>query len=142
MGMTADSGETPLILVADDDPETVKLVDFRLRRAGYRTAAAEDGLSALRAIGSEKPDLVLLDVDMPNLDGKAVARVIQGSGADRPAVIFLSAHASVSDRVEGLDLGAFDYVTKPFSSPELLARVEVALQMRRRDQQHPAGQGD
>jgi DNA-binding response OmpR family regulator len=133
--MTSESGdETPLILIADDDLDTVKLVDFRLSRAGYRTAAAADGLQALNVIGTQKPDVVLLDIDMPNLDGMAVARVIKGAGAGGPSVIFLTAHASVSDRVAGIDLGAVDYVTKPFNSAELLARVEVALRLRRREQ--------
>jgi DNA-binding response OmpR family regulator len=131
--MTAEPGDAPLILVVDDDPDLTKLVDFRLRRAGYRTMLASDGLQALRAIGAERPDLVLLDIDMPNLDGRAVARVIRGAGEDAPTVIFVTAQASVSDRIEGIDLGAADYVTKPFSSPELLARVEVALRLRRRD---------
>ena len=139
--MTAEADETPLVLVVDDDPETTKLVDFRLRRVGYRTMTASDGLQALRVIGSERPDLVLLDVDMPNLDGLAVARVVRSAGEGRPSVIFLSAHSSVSDRVEGMDLGAVDYITKPFSSPELLARVEVALRLRRREQALAALEG-
>jgi two-component system OmpR family response regulator len=131
-----DSGENegaPHILVVDDDPDTVGLVAHRLRRAGYRTTTAADGLQALRAVGQNMPDLVLLDVEMPNLDGKAVARILRSKGDDGPALIFLTSHASVSDRVEGFDLGAVDYVTKPFSSAELLARVEVALRLRRRD---------
>jgi DNA-binding response OmpR family regulator len=137
--MTAEPGEdTPLILVVDDDPETTKLVDFRLRRVGYRTATAEDGLQALKVIGTRKPDVVLLDIDMPNLDGMAVARVIKGAGGNGPSVIFLTAHGSVSDRIEGIDVGALDYITKPFNSPELLARVEVVLRLRRREQARQA----
>jgi DNA-binding response OmpR family regulator len=133
--MTAELGDdAPLILIVDDDPDTCKLVDFRLRRVGYRTATAADGLQALKVIGTQKPDLVLLDVNMPNLDGHAVARVIKGGGANGPSVVFLTAHGSVSDRLEGVDLGAVDYITKPFNSPELLARVEVALRLRRREQ--------
>jgi DNA-binding response OmpR family regulator len=139
--MTAEPGDAPLILIVDDDPDMTKLVDFRLRRVGYQTSIATDGLQALRAIGTERPDLVLLDVEMPNLDGKAVARVLRGGGADRPSVIFVTAHASVSDRIEGIDLGAVDYVTKPFSSPELLARIEVALRLRRREQARVALEG-
>jgi DNA-binding response OmpR family regulator len=132
--MTADGGDSPLILIVDDDPDMTKLVDFRLRRVGYRTVVAEDGLQALKAIGTQRPDLVLLDIDMPNLDGMAVARVIQGGGRNGPSIIFLTAHGSVSDRITAIDLGALDYITKPFSSPELLARIEVVLRLRRREQ--------
>ena len=129
--MTADLGdETPLILIADDDPDTTKLVDFRLRRVGYRTVTAADGLQALKVIGTQKPDLVLLDIDMPNLDGKAVARILAAKD-DAPAFIFLTGVTGVGARVEGLKLGAADYVAKPYSSPDLLARIEVALRMRR-----------
>jgi DNA-binding response OmpR family regulator len=117
--------------VVDDDPDIAMLVSHRLRGAGYRTATAEDGLVALRAIGQEHPDLVLLDINMPNLDGRAVARILQNAGASAPAVICVTANTSVNDRVEGVHLGAVDYVTKPFNTPDLLARVEVALRLRR-----------
>jgi two-component system OmpR family response regulator len=122
--------DAPLILVVDDDPDVQALVGHRLRRGGYRTAQADDGLQALRAIGEEKPDLVLLDIGMPTLDGKAVARILQNAGSSGPSFIFLTAQASVSDRVEGVHLGAVDYITKPFSGQDLVARVEAALRRR------------
>jgi DNA-binding response OmpR family regulator len=122
--------DAPLILVVDDDPDTADLIAYRLARSGYRTAKAADGLAALRSIGHERPDLVLLDIDMPNLDGKAVARILAAKD-DAPAFIFLTGVTGVGARVEGLKLGAADYVAKPYSSPDLLARIEVALRMRR-----------
>jgi DNA-binding response OmpR family regulator len=122
--------DAPLILVVDDDDDIATLVGHRLRRAGYRTAEATDGLTALRAIGEERPDLVLLDISMPNLDGKAVARILQNAGASAPSVIFVTAAATVDDRVDGVHLGAVDYVTKPFDAADLVARVETALRLR------------
>jgi len=123
--------DAPLILVVDDDPDIATLVGHRMRRVGYRTSVADDGLKALRAIGEERPDLVLLDIGMPNLDGKAVARILQSAGADAPSVIFVTAHTGADDRMDGIHLGAVDYITKPFDTADLLARVESALQLRR-----------
>src|SRR5207244_8324019 len=98
---------------------------------GYDVVAAADGLDALRAITAERPELVLLDIGMPRLDGKAVCRILQSKGPEAPAVIFLTASAHPAQRVEGLDLGAVDYVTKPFDQAELLARVRAALRTAR-----------
>ena len=123
--------DAPHILVVDDDPDIALLVGHRLRRVGYRTTVADDGLKALRAIGDERPDLVLLDISMPNLDGQAVARILQNAGPAAPSVIFLTAHTNVRDRVEGVHLGAVDYITKPFDAADLVNRVEAAVQLRR-----------
>ncbi len=117
---------TPLLLVVDDDEDIRALVGFRLRKAGYDAVEARDGLEALRLWRRHEPDLVLLDISMPGLDGHAVTRIL-ASSEPRVPVIFLSARAEQSDRVEGLELGAADYVTKPFSMPELLLRIERAL---------------
>ncbi len=130
-GMSHPLPDEPLVLVVDDDPDIATLVAHRLRRAGYRTTVANDGLNALRAIGDEQPDLVLLDITMPNLDGKAVARILQNAGAAAPSLIFLTAHGTVDDRVDGVHLGAVDYITKPFDAADLVARVETALRLRR-----------
>jgi DNA-binding response OmpR family regulator len=129
--MAYQQPDAALVLVVDDEEDIANLVAHRLRGAGHRTAIAADGLRALRAIGEERPDLILLDMNMPNLDGKAVARILQNAGPSAPAVIFVTANTGVNDRVDGVHLGAVDYVTKPFNTPELLARVEVALRLRR-----------
>jgi DNA-binding response OmpR family regulator len=119
----------PLVLVVDDDEDIRTLVGFRLRKAGYEAVEAADGLEALRLWRRHEPDLVLLDVSMPGLDGHAVTRIVAAD--ERPVpVIFLSARADEKDRVAGLALGAADYVTKPFSMQELVLRIERVLAAR------------
>lgn len=120
----------PLVLVAEDDEDIRRLVVHNLRREGYRAAEAVDGLDALRAVTADPPALVILDIGMPRLDGKAVCRILRAKGAAAPRVIFLTAASAPADRVEGLDLGAVDYVTKPFDRDELMARVRAALRPR------------
>jgi two-component system, OmpR family, response regulator MprA len=127
-----DVRDRPVVLVAEDDDDIRELLTFGLRREGYRVAAASDGLDALRAITAEQPDLVLLDITMPRLDGRAVCRILRAKGSEAPAVIFLTAAARTAERVAGLDLGAMDYVTKPFDPAELMARVRAALRTVRR----------
>jgi DNA-binding response OmpR family regulator len=119
----------PLVLVVDDDEDIRTLVGFRLRKAGYEAVEAADGLEALRLWRRHEPDLVLLDVSMPGLDGHAVTRIVT-AGERRVPVIFLSARADEKDRVAGLALGAADYVTKPFSMQELVLRIERVLAAR------------
>jgi DNA-binding response OmpR family regulator len=116
----------PVVLVVDDDDDIRALVGFRLRRAGYDAVEAHDGLEALRLWRRVEPDLVLLDVAMPGLDGHAVTRIL-AAGERRVPVVFLSALSTGADRVAGLELGAADYLTKPFDMQELLLRVERAL---------------
>ena len=125
----ADEGaDSTWILVADDDPDMLSLVTRLLERAGYRVVRAPDGLEALRLAIKRLPDLLILDVSMPGMDGYAVCRAIQAEvGPNAPPVIFLTAHAHTSARVEGLDAGAVDYIVKPFEHPELTARVRAAL---------------
>jgi DNA-binding response OmpR family regulator len=93
---------------------------------------AHDGLATLRAVTQHRPDVVVLDIGMPALDGRAVLRILQKMGPDAPLVIFLTAHALAENRVEGLELGAVDYVVKPFDTAELIARVGSAVRMRQR----------
>ncbi len=111
------------ILVVDDDPPSVKMISFLLREEGYEVVSADNGESALELIDSEAPDLVILDVMMPHLDGFEVCRRIRQK-QDVP-VIFLSARGETVDKVAGLELGADDYLAKPFEPSELLARVKA-----------------
>ena len=114
------------ILIVDDEPEIVRGLEDNLRFEGYETSAALDGEEGLRRATSEAPDLVLLDVMMPKLSGWDVCRELRRRGIDVP-VIMLTARGEEVDRVRGLELGADDYVAKPFSLRELLARVRAVL---------------
>ncbi len=117
----------PLVLVVEDDRVLQDLVAELLLEAGYDVTTASDGDEALKLAREHAPDLILLDVTMPRLDGYAVLREIRAAGPTAPPVIFLTALGNVSDRVAGLDLGAVDYLVKPFNPPELEARVRAAL---------------
>jgi DNA-binding response OmpR family regulator len=113
------------ILVVDDEPEIVKLLRAYLEGAGYRVAAARDGREALFATRHEKPDLIILDLTMPQMDGlEFTRRVRQESNVP---IIMLTARVEETDRIIGLELGADDYVTKPFSPREVVARVRAVL---------------
>lgn len=114
-----------LLLVVEDDPSLREVIRLGLEVEGYRVAVAQDGPSALIAFGSCPPDLVLLDVMLPGLDGFSVCRELRR--ISMTPIIMLTARASTSDVVEGLEAGADDYVTKPFEFPELIARVRSAL---------------
>jgi DNA-binding response OmpR family regulator len=114
------------ILIVDDDPEIVRGLEDNLRFEGYQTFAAGDGREALAAAAREAPDLILLDIMMPGLSGWDVCRELRGQGIDVP-IIMLTARGEEGDRVRGLELGADDYITKPFSLRELLARVRAVL---------------
>ena len=103
----------------------------RSRLEGYEVELAEDGLEALRSVASAPPDLVVLDVLMPEVDGLEVSRRLRRTG-DRTPILMLTARDEVSDRVAGLDAGADDYVVKPFALEELLARIRALLRARRR----------
>jgi two-component system alkaline phosphatase synthesis response regulator PhoP len=114
------------ILVADDEPQITRVVRGYLEQAGYRVVTVYDGEEALYAARREKPDLVVLDLQMPKVDGLEFTRRIR---ADRPdiAIIMLTARVEETDRIVGLEMGADDYVTKPFSPRELVARVRAVL---------------
>ncbi|HHW10068.1 MAG TPA: response regulator transcription factor [Firmicutes bacterium] len=113
------------VLIVDDEPAIVELVAFNLKKEGYEVIVAEDGQKALELWRSERPDLVILDLMIPEPDGYEVCRVIRREGAT--PVIMLTARGEEADRVKGLDLGADDYMVKPFSPKELLARVRAVL---------------
>jgi two-component system, OmpR family, response regulator ResD len=115
------------VLVVDDEPTIAEVVARYLERAGYRARIAADGPQALQAASHERPDLVILDLMLPGLDGLEVMRRLREQDRDRIAVILLTAKGEESDRVIGLRLGADDYVVKPFSPAELVARVDAVL---------------
>lgn len=113
------------ILVVDDEPEIVRLVRDYLENAGFDVIAAADGAEALRAVRQHRPDLVILDLNLPSVDGLDVARSLRRD-VEVP-IIMLTARTEEADRVAGLELGADDYVSKPFSPRELVARVRAVL---------------
>jgi len=123
----ADTDRLPLVLVADDDRVTRTMVTAWLRGSGFDVVAARDGDEALAVATERQPDLLLVDVTMPGRDGYDVCRAIQTASAVPPPVIFLTAHATMTSRLTGLDAGAVDYIVKPFDQAELLARVRAAL---------------
>ena len=113
------------ILVADDEPRYVWTMQVNLEARGYEVLVARDGQAAVELATREEPDLIVLDIKMPGLDGYEVCwRIREFSGAP---IIMLTAMAEDADKIKGLDMGADDYVTKPFSVDELLARVRAAL---------------
>ena len=114
-----------LILVVDDEPKIVKLAQDYLEKSGYRVLKANDGELALTIARHEKPDLVVLDLMLPKMDGLDVCRILRRE-SDIP-VIMLTARGEETDRLIGLELGADDYITKPFSPRELIARVRAVL---------------
>jgi DNA-binding response OmpR family regulator len=117
----------PLVLVADDDDVVRSLAVRALEKAGYRVLKSSDGLETLRVMHRGAPELVLLDIAMPGLDGKAVMRIVKSMGASAPVVVFFTSMDGDDARREGLELGAADYITKPFQPADLVTRVQAAL---------------
>ena len=117
------------VLVVDDEPRYLKLLRFNLEQSGYRVVTAATGEEAIKAAASSNPDLVLLDLRLPDTDGYEVCQRIREFST--APVIMVTARAEVVDKVRGLKAGADDYITKPFSSDELLARVETVLRRSR-----------
>jgi DNA-binding response OmpR family regulator len=113
------------ILIVEDDPVLRETLEYRLVQAGYTVAATQDGESALDLAGHENPDLVLLDIMLPGIDGFEVCRVLRRSTT--VPILMLTARTEEVDRVVGLEVGADDYVTKPFSMRELMARIKAQL---------------
>ncbi|MFI6581659.1 response regulator transcription factor [Embleya sp. NPDC050493] len=126
MTPAADTGTPPHILVVDDEPAVREALESSLRFEGYRVTLADEGVAALTAIAGDEPDLVLLDVLMPRMDGLTACRRLRARGDTLP-VLMLTARDAVGDRVTGLDAGADDYLVKPFELDELLARVRALL---------------
>lgn len=113
------------ILIVDDEPHIREVVSFALRKAGYRILEAADGKQALKLTGKENPDLVVLDIVLPDIEGTEICRRIRS--ASKVPILFLSSKSDEIDRVLGLELGGDDYLTKPFSPRELVARVRAIL---------------
>lgn len=119
----------PKILIVDDEPDAVELVDFNLKQAGFDVAVAADGAEAVKKARSFSPSLVVLDLMLPELDGLEVCKILRRDPATAGIpIIMLTAKASEMDRVVGLEIGADDYITKPFSPRELVLRVKKMLQ--------------
>lgn len=125
------------ILVVDDDPHIRQLLAFALQKAGLETEEAEDGEAALARAETWSPDLMILDINMPKLDGLEVCRRVRARG-DLP-ILFLSSRDEEIDRVLGIELGADDYVVKPFSPREVVARVTAILRRARTVPAEPTG---
>jgi DNA-binding response OmpR family regulator len=122
----------------DDEPEAVELVEFNLKKAGFDVITATDGAQALKKTRSAKPDLIVLDLMMPEMDGLEVCKILRRDPATaRIPIIMLTAKAAEVDRIVGLELGADDYVTKPFSPRELVLRVNKVLRRGQTDQPEP-----
>jgi DNA-binding response OmpR family regulator len=119
--------ERGCVLVVDDEPTISEVVARYLERAGYDTAVAGDGYAAIEAVAERAPDLIVLDLMLPGIDGLEVMRRVRERPGPPPAIILLTARGEESDRVIGLRLGADDYVVKPFSPAELIARVDAVL---------------
>ncbi len=116
------------ILIVEDEKDIVKMLDYNLKKEGYKVIVADDGEDALDLAKSKSPDLILLDLMLPGLDGLEVCKELKNERKTRPIpVIMLTAKAQESDKVIGLELGADDYVTKPFSPRELIARIKAVL---------------
>ncbi len=122
------------LLVVEDDPNIVELLSASLRFAGFRVATASSGTEAVETCREFRPDLIVLDVMLPDLDGFEVLRRLRESGTRTP-VVFLTARDTTDDKIRGLTLGGDDYVTKPFSLEELTARIRAVLR-------RTAGEGD
>jgi DNA-binding response OmpR family regulator len=121
--------DEPTILVVDDEPSINEVLSLYLKRAGYRVRVARDGQAALEALKNQPPDLVVLDLMLPKVDGLEITRQLRATG-DTP-IIMLTARREEADRILGLEMGADDYVVKPFSPRELVSRVRAVLRRTR-----------
>lgn len=124
--MSDDTSDSGRVLVAEDDRAVRESLERALRLAGYTVITAKDGFGALETIEAERPDVAIVDVMMPGIDGFGVCRRLREKGDQLP-VLLLTARTDVQDRVTGLDAGADDYLAKPFALEELLARVRAML---------------
>ena len=126
------------VVVIEDEPDILELIEYNLRREGFKVATATSGRAGLSAIGREKPDIVLLDLLLPGLDGLDVCRRLRAVDATRDLpVIMVTARGEESDVVLGLGVGADDYIHKPFSPRELIARIRAVLRRGRMREQDP-----
>jgi len=122
-----ESGSRGTILVVDDEPTIVEVVSTYMERAGFEVETAPDGPSAIAKAIEHRPDLIVLDLMLPEIDGMEVMRILRDDVSVKSAIIMLTSRSEESDRLIGLRRGADDYVVKPFSPAELVARVEAVL---------------
>jgi DNA-binding response OmpR family regulator len=126
-----DSGSPPggkRVLIVEDEPDIVELVSYNLKKEGFLTSSARSGSEALKKIRSDRYDLIVLDIMLPEVDGLELCRILKADSAlSRIPIIMLTARSEEVDKVVGLELGADDYITKPFSPRELVARVKAVL---------------
>jgi len=127
------------VLVVDDEASVVDVVATALRYEGYSVVGASNGQQTLSAVQSFEPDLVILDWTLPDIDGIEISRLLLDQ-ARRTAILFLTAKVSVENKIDALNAGADDYITKPFSLDELVARVESILRRTRKEQAPLRGQ--
>jgi DNA-binding response OmpR family regulator len=114
------------VLIVDDDPDIQRLVSYNLLQAGFAVSTADSGRAALESLQQQRPDLIILDLMLPDIDGMEVCRTLrQRETAVRTPIIILSARGEEKDRVSGFESGADDYVVKPFSPTELVLRVKA-----------------
>ncbi|UCH98739.1 MAG: response regulator [Candidatus Aminicenantes bacterium] len=124
--------KNPLVLIVDDVSQNLKILGDILRAKGYRIAVATNGKQALEVVKKILPDLILLDIMMPEMDGFAACKRLKESPRTKDIpIIFLTAKIETADIVKGLELGAVDYISKPFNSTELLARVNTHLELKK-----------
>ena len=130
----------PFVVVVEDEADILDLITYNLEKSGFRVAGFEEGESALRAIGTSPPDLIVLDLMLPGMDGLDVCRHLKQDGATREIpILMLTAKAEEVDRIVGLELGAEDYLTKPFSPRELVLRIQAILRRTRSGTEHSSG---
>lgn len=115
------------VLAVDDEPDVLRLVEIKLKKAGFEVLTARDGQEGLDSALAERPDVVLMDVRMPRMDGFTAARRIKEEMQPAPIILMLTAEGQEADVIRGLSGGADDYVIKPFAPRELVARINVAL---------------
>ena len=126
MPIVTSDPRASLVMVVEDDPAIAQMISLQLELSGYRTHVERDGLAALEAIRRDRPDVVLLDIGLPGLDGIQVCRRLRAED-DWTPILFVTARDDEVDRVVGLELGADDYITKPFSPREVIARIGSVL---------------
>ncbi|QLY31675.1 response regulator transcription factor [Nocardia huaxiensis] len=129
MEPVVERGELPTVLVVDDDEDVLASVERGLRLSGFKVLIARDGGAALKCVNEQSPDAVVLDMNMPVLDGAGVVTALRAMGNEVPICV-LSARSSVDDRIAGLESGADDYLVKPFVLAELVARIKALLRRR------------
>ncbi|MEU7001013.1 response regulator transcription factor [Nonomuraea sp. NPDC046570] len=130
------NGVEARLLIVEDEPNILELLAASLRFAGFDVSTAGSGLDAVAAVQRHRPDLVVLDVMLPDMDGFEVVRRLRGGGQGTP-VVFLTARDGTEDKIRGLTIGGDDYVTKPFSLEEVIARIRAVLRRTSGDQKAP-----